>query len=548
MKDIDGKVFWPLSIIIVVISLYMFSDPQGATAITTAAFNFVVLKFDWLFLLVGASSFLFLGYVAFTKYGNIKLGDPNDKPEFSTFNWGGMLFTAGLGIGILFWGVNEWANFAISPPMGVEPNTPEALTWATSYNMFHWGPTAWALYTIPTIPIAYTFFIRKKPVIRMSEACRPLLGKYTDSLLGSVIDLLVLFGAIAGTVAALGIGTPLVAQAINYLTGIPVTMGLNIGIAIFWALIFSVSVYLGLTRGLAKLSSINVYLVIGVMAFILVLGPTFYIIDVTLNGVGNMFQNYVRMSTWTAPFIDSMFPQWWTVFYWAWWLAIGPFMGLWVTRISRGRTLKQVILGEITFGSAGCFMIHGILGGFSLFQDINGIVPVREIISSGVTYAGQIAVVETIASLPLGGIVLAVFTITGLIFMATTLDSVAYTCAMVCTKDLRGINMEPARWHRTFWAILCGLITVALVYLVGLGPLQSMCVTSALPLVFVFGLMVMAFMKCVKEDFGHMSAETISSGRYKLNNGKISEIVSPQMEAFQAYIASTASTKETEND
>ncbi|KUO50151.1 MAG: hypothetical protein APF76_06740 [Desulfitibacter sp. BRH_c19] len=545
MKEIDGKVFWPLTIVILTISLYMFLDPQGATTITSAAFNFVVVNFGWLFLVVGASSFLFLGYVAFTKYGNIKLGEPNDKPEFGTFSWGAMLFTAGLGVGILYWGINEWANFAINPPMGVEPGTPEAFTWATSYNMFHWGPTAWALYTIPTIPIAYAYYIRKKPVVRMSEACRPILGKYTDGPLGSIIDILVLFGAIAGTVAALGIGTPLVAEALHHLTGVPVTLGLNIGIAVFWAMIFTVSVYLGLAKGLSKLSSLNAYLVIGVMAFILVVGPTLFIIDTTLNGVGNMFQNYIRMSTWTAPFTDSMFPQWWTVFYWAWWLAIGPFMGIWVTRISKGRTLRQVVLGEVIFGSTGTFMIHGILGGFALFQDVNGIVPVREIIASGATYAGQIAVVETITSLPFGNIVLAVFTITGLIFMATTLDSVAYTCAMVSSKDLRGTNLEPARWHRTYWAIQCGLITVALVYLVGLGPLQSMCVTSALPLVFVFIIMAMAFMRSVKSDFGHMSAETISSGMYLLTDGKVTEVISPQIEGSQAY---TAATKEVENN
>lgn len=224
------------------------------------------------------------------------------------------------------------------------------------YGMFHWGPMAWALYSIPALPIAYAFHNRKIPFLRISQACRGVIGDRADGPLGKLIDVLFIFDLIGGTGTSLGLGTPIISESISSMTGIERTYLLDAFVVVVWTAIFATSVYLGLAKGIKRLSDINIYLGIFLLAFIFLLGPTIFILDSFTNSIGLLVNNYVRISLYSDPMDQTGFPQTWTVFYWAWWIAYAPFMGLFVARISRG--LRPVVSAAVTLRSSPVLKTH----------------------------------------------------------------------------------------------------------------------------------------------------------------------------------------------
>lgn len=505
-KLIDWPTFLGALVILLGVSLPLIFFPEAGAEVIGLANNFMTSNFGILYLLIGLFCFLFLIYVAFSKNGRIKLGNREDKKEFSTFSWAAMLFAAGIGSSILYWGMIEWAYYYQGPPFGATPKSNEAVEWASAYGIFHWGPIAWAIYTLPALPIAYFYYVRKKPVLKVSEAVRPVLGKLVDGPIGNIIDILFIFGLMGGAGTTLALGTPMIAEGVHDLTGIPVTLGLKAAIMILCTIIFAISAYSGLRRGIKVLSDISIWLTILLMAFVFIFGPTLFISETTFNSIGILADNFFRMATWLEPFRDfggfteTGFPESWTVFYWAWWVVYAPFVGLFVARISRGRTIKEMVLGTMIYGTFGCVLFFGILGNFGLYLQLTGAF---DVISFMNEYGAPAAIIEVLHQLPMSNIVVAAFSILAILFLATTFDSSSYILASVVQKQVTG---EPLRWNRLFWAFMLCLLPLVLMFIGDLETLQTASIVAGFPLIFIMFLLAWSFVKASNYDL-RMSRE-----------------------------------------
>lgn len=523
---IDKRIFWPALICVVTVVLLLGRFPDQSKEVLDKVLEFMKFNFGFIYLWFTVFCLALLLWFAYGRYGKLKFGDPEDQPEFSTLSWIGMLFCAGIGTSLMYWATIEWADYYNAPPFGIEPKSAEAAHWAAMYGLFHWGPFAWALYCVPALPIAYAFHNRKIPCLRVSAACRGVIGDHADGLLGKVIDILFILGLVGGTGTSLGLGTPILSETIGALFGIERTFGsefisgflgdkvpdtfcLDAIVIIIWTAMFATTVYLGLEKGIKRLADANVYLGFVLCAFVLVFGPTLFIIDTFTNSVGLLATNFVRMAFYTDPVGKSGFPQDWTVFYWAWWIAYAPFMGLFVAKISKGRTIREVVRANLVFGTLGCWMFFALFGNTALYCELNDVVPVTKVMEES---SKQAAIVAVVSALPMKWtplflkpavtiLILIMFLAMCFIYSATTLQASAYIIAAVASRDLKGGDGEPARWNRLFWALALGGMAIALMYLGGLPPLQTISLVVAFPLVFIILLSVWSLLRWLKEDF-----------------------------------------------
>lgn len=496
-SSIDPQIFWPALVVVLAICIPAAANPEAAGAFLNNILAFITGKFGWLYLIFGLGSVLFLLWLSLSKYGKIVLGDPKEGPEFSNFSWIAMLFCAGIGSSLIYWSVIEPIYYISGPPFGIEPGSLKAIEWASVYGPFHWGITPWAIYCLPAVPIAYSIYVRKQNHVRVSTASIGALGeKHASSFLGKAFDVFVMFGLIGGVATTMGLGTPMVSALISTILNIPESMTLNVVIVLIWTALFSASVYRGLTKGIKILSDINVYLALFLAAFVLLVGPTAFIFNNFTNALMLQFQNFIAMSLWTDPVAQGGFPQGWTVFYWAWWLAYAPFMGLFVARISKGRTIRQVILGEVVWGSLGCWLYFMVLGGYSVNLELAG-GQMSQLMGE---VGAPMAIAMILNSLPLSKIIVPLFVILQFIFLATTLDSSAWVLSSITTKELSG-DQEPARWNRLVWAFVLSGSAVTLMIIGGLQALQTSSIVASLPLIIILTVLVVGFMKHIREDY-----------------------------------------------
>ena len=503
---IDPALAIPTLIVTLVVALCIVISPERSSEVINAMLGYLTNQFGWLFELAGVGALLFCLWISFSKYGRIKLGGKDDKPAFSTMTWIAMLFCTGIGTTLFYWSIAEPLSYLSWPPSGVIPGMEvagdAAGEFAIAYGIFHWGPTAWALYIIPTIAIAYSVYVRKHSAFRFSLACEGVLGKQSNGILGKIIDILVLFGIFGAIMASIGTGVPLLAELISELTGWTNGFGLKVFIVIVWLCLFGTSVWLGLEKGIARLSNINLVISYGLLAIVLIAGPTMWLLNNTVNSVGLMFENFSRMSLWTDPITKRGFAQGWTTFYWAWWVAFGAVMGLFVAKISRGRTIRQVVLGELLAGTLGCWLYFFVFGGYTVHLEFSGALNVGEIFANS---GGNTAAVAVLKTLPVPGLILVLAILNGFIFSGTSYDSAAYTLAFSTLKVQEGRHEdqeEPARWWRLVWAAMLAFGALALMVVGGLSSIQIACVVTGLPLVFVFIIMTISFLKWAKKDFG----------------------------------------------
>ncbi|ASJ71257.1 BCCT family transporter [Granulosicoccus antarcticus] len=499
--SLDLRVFIPAMTVLVAVIAPLILFPESGPAMVNAAFSFATGQFGWLYMLAGFGAVVFLIGLAFSKYGNVRLGGPDDAPEFSYFSWIAMIFCGGIGIAIVNWAWVEPIYYFTGPPFGVEPKSPEAAEWALTYGQFHWGLTPWAIYCLPAIPIAYSMYVRRQPGVRLSEAARGVLGRYTDKWPGILLDSIVVFGVIGGVGTSLGLAIPLVSKLAGSLLGISPSLGLDLSILAIWTVIFGASVWFGLSKGIRILSDTNVILAILLLVFTAVIGPTLFMLNGWVQGFGQMLSNFVTMSTRTDPLAQSTFTQDWTIFYWAWWIAYAPMMGLFVARISRGRTIRELIVAELVWGSLGCWVFFAVWGGYALDLQISGALDVSAILSTEGIPATVLAILNT---MPMPQLVTVVFIVLCFIFLATTLDSAAYVLASVTSHKLSGYQ-EPKRWIRIMWALILAVVGIVLIQLGGLKPVQTSTIVVALPLIPVLVILTISLLRWLKEDFGEQS-------------------------------------------
>ncbi|QQE74957.1 BCCT family transporter [Brevibacillus composti] len=503
--QIDPWIFWPSLAVILIVTAYLGVNHQTIEPVLGELLTSITYKLDWAFQFLTAGIFAILIWLGFGRYGKIKLGGPGDQPEFSNFSWGAMLFCAGMGTSIMYWSMMEPIYYYAGPPFGIEPKSPEAAEWALTYGMFHWGLSAWALYALPTVTIAYSFFVRKQPSLKISTACSGVLGKHADGWLGKVIDILVIWSLVGGLGTSLGLGVPMISSVIGEVFGIEQGLFLSIIIIVIWTILYCASAYMGLYKGIQKLSDFNVYMALALVIFAFLVGPTLFILSNFTNSFGMMLQNFARMSFFTDPIEKGGFPQSWTVFYWAWFAATSPFMGLFVARISRGRTIRELIGGILLWGSLGGWLYFAVFGSYALHLEMNSILPVSDILND---QGGQAAVVAILKSLPLSYIVLPFFLVLGFIFLATSLDSATYILSAIATKELKG-REEPARWHRLLWGVVQAVLAVSLLLIGGLQVVQTSTVIVSVPVIIMYVLLAMSLIKWLKKDQAHLVSESL---------------------------------------
>jgi len=495
---IDPKIFWPSLIVILALTVPLMINPAGGEKIVRIVLKFFLNYFGSGFLWFGLACFGILIWLAFGRYGNVKLGTLDDKIEFSNFSYVSMLFCAGFGIGAMVWGFIENAYYFKSPPFGLVAGSYAAGEYGIAYTLFHRGFAAWAIYCLPAIPIAYSVYVRKMPFLRLSAACEGLIGDKSKGWVGKLIDILAVFGVVGGVGTSLGLGVPLVSACFSEIFGIPDDMFLKIIVLVLWTALFAASVYRGLKKGIKMLSNINMYLGIAFVVFILLAGPTLFTIKSFTNSCSIYFSDFFRMHLWMNPNKVGGFSESWTAFYWAWWIAYAPMMGLFVARISKGRTIRNVIISELVWGLLGGWFLYAVLASYGSYLNINGILDISAMLKA----SGQPTTIITILqTLPLSGLVMIVFTILCFVFLATTLDSSAFILASVCSQDIKGTE-EPSLWHRMFWAFMLSVVAIALMLVGGLKPLQLSSVIVAVPLMVVLGMMFWSLLKWLKQDFG----------------------------------------------
>ena len=500
---VDNQVFVPALLAVLVCALPLIFFKDTAAAYAEAGMAFITTKLGWLYLLLGIAVLGFSSWLAFGRYGHVKLGEADEAPEYSTPHWVAMMFTTGIGASLIAWGFAEPIYYLQTPPFGIEPRSSQAIEFAHMYPMFHWGIIPWVIYAIPAIPIAYVLYVKREPLLRVSSACEGALPKKHRNLIKGLIDLLVIIGLIGATTTSLGFGVPLLAAFVSELLGVENSNIVKIGVLAFWTVMFGASVYRGLKKGIKVLADINMVMAGIAMVFILVAGPTLLILNLSVNSLGLIADNFAKAALWTDPIDKSGFPEAWTMFYWAWWLAYAGLVGLFFARISRGRTIRQVIVGVVCWGTLGTWLFLAIAGGYSLNLEINDLMPLSKILASDGMY---VMVAQIIAAMPLGKFTLLVFTILGLIFYATTIDSAAYVMASVCAKDLHS-DQEPKRSSRVIWAVLIALMTLGVIATGSLDAVKSAVVLSSVPLIPILVLMCISVVIWLRRDFGHFAGE-----------------------------------------
>ncbi len=501
IKLIDKTTFLgAVGLLLVTVTPLLIWPEQGAVWVLSAK-NLLTDKLGFLYLMFGLGAVFFVTYVVCSSIGHIKLGDPDEMPEFSTLSWAAMLFCGGIGASILYWGTIEWAYYYQNPPFQIRAGSEAAIRWAATYGIFHWGPVAWAIYIIPALPISYFFYVRKQPVLKVSTALLPVLGEARcNSLLGKVIDILFIFGLLGGGATSLGLAAPMINEGISHLFGIPTSTGSQIMVLLVCTALFAYSAYAGLEKGIKVLSNINFWGAIALLLFILVAGPTIFMLETGLDALGRMMSNFFTMATWAEPFggystfEDTHFPQNWTIFYWAWWLVYAPTMGLFITRISRGRTVRQMVVGSIFFGSLGCFLFFMTLGNFGLSLQLSGTLDVVAVLNA----EGPTKAIYTILDhLPFSHVVIFMFTILSVIFTATTFDSISYILAAVVQNN---VAEEPLRWNRLFWAFALSIMPMALLFMGGLATLQTAAIVGGIPLLLIAVMLMISAVRAASID------------------------------------------------
>lgn len=472
---------------------------ETANEVIPAIMNRITNDLDWCFELVAFGCVVFSLWLIFGKYGKVRLGGEEAKPEFSTFSWIAMIFCAGVGAGIIYWACIESILYISNPPFGITPQSSEARKWALTYTCFHWSITPWAIYAIPAVTFAYKFFNRNCGGLRASYACSGALGKKSEGIVGNIIDIFVIIGLLGGLATSLGFVFPMLSGLVAEHLGISDTILLQMYVGFFFTCVVGYSCIRGLYSGIAKLSNLNMVLFILMILFILLSGPTLWMISFFTESVGNMLQNFIHMSFYVDSVSNDGFAQFWTVFYWAWQISWSVYIGLFAARISKGRTIRFFVVSIIFVAGGGTAAICAVLGSytqhviFDLGIDLIGIAQ----------SAGNIKAIYTmLLTLPFAKGFIPIFVMILLIAQATGIDSAAYTLSNISCKKVGGEG-EPPLWIRVFWVLAIFFSAVVLILVGGMEAVKISSVLTSVPLLVLMLIFILSLSHWLKEDFNN---------------------------------------------
>lgn len=482
-------------ILIMGLAIYLFIFPEQANGVISQVRFFFGDTVGIYYLIIGIGVLLISIFLSFSKYGDIVLGEPNEKPKYSFFTWGSMMFTCGLAADILFYSFAEWVMYATNPHIAEMGSIEE---WAGVFPLFHWSFIPWAFYLVLAVVFGFMLHVRKRNRQRYSEACRPVIGKHADGLLGRVIDLFALFALLAGTATTFSVATPLMASIIVKLFGISLSRtAVTIIILLVTCAVYTYAVLHGF-KGISFLAKLCIYLFFGLLFIVLLIGGQGrFIIENGFQSLGKMFQHFIELSTYTDPSRTSNFPQDWTIYYWAYWMVWCIAAPFFIGNISRGRTIRQTILGGYVFGVGSTIVSFVVLGNYSLgLQTSRAADFIAMYNESGDLYQLILNIIDTI---PAGNLILLWTLLCMIAFYATSFDSIAYTAACYSYKKIEE-NEKPHTMITLLWCLLLIVLPIALVFSESsMNNIQSVSIISAFPIGIIMILMIWSFIKDAKK-------------------------------------------------
>ncbi|MBU0602881.1 MAG: BCCT family transporter [Gammaproteobacteria bacterium] len=477
--------------VIAIVVLWGVLAPASLGATFDVALAVITKNFGWFYLWVVLALVVLALLLAISRYGDLKLGGEDDKPEFSLGAWFAMLFAAGMGIGLVFWGVAEPISHFGAPPPGITPGTPEAANTAMRYAFFHWGLHPWAVYSVVALAIAF-FQFRRNGAALVSVATEALPWRPVQRM-STLFNVLAIIATAFGVAASLGIGALQINSGLNAVFGLPVSTASQLGIIAVTTTLFLTSALTGVERGIKWLSSINMIVAICLALAVFILGPTVAIVDTFTNTLGSYLSEFVRMSLRMTPFRDSSWVSGWTVFYWAWWVSWSPFVGLFIARVSRGRTIREFVIGTMLAPTLATFVWFSVFGGTALHMEIWDKVPIAEAVKADVATA-MFAMFDV---MPFGSVMSVVATLLVLVFFVTSGDSATLVLGMMSS----GGNPNPSSRIKLLWGLLVAGIAASLLLAGGIKAVQTATIVFALPFTIVILLMAISLFRAVRADW-----------------------------------------------
>ena len=491
--DINVPVFVVsgITILVFIIGALLFQDRAAATLSATRVW--ITTQFDWLFLSTGNICILSCLFLIFSPMGKVRIGGRDAVPDYSRLTWFAMIFAAGIAIGLLFYGVLEPMYYFQNPPLGVDPSNTAALEAVSiSAATFHWGFSAWAFYATAGLGLAFFCFNRGLP-LTIRSVFHPIFGDSVWGWNGHVIDVLAIFATLFGLATSLGLGAQQAIGGLNYLFGIPAG---NLTYVVFIVVVTcfaTISVLTGIDVGIKRLSQFNIVLAVLLLLFVLVIGPTGYIFKSLVAGGADYIAKLVSFSNWIGR-EDKDFLHGWTTFYWAWWISWTPFVGMFVARISRGRTVREFLICVLIIPTLCCLLWMSVFGGTAIYQFVaEGYTGVTEIITA---WKPELALYKMLEGLPLTSLLSFVSVVLLIIFFITSSDSASLVVDMISA----GGKLEPPAAQRVFWCTLEGLVAIALLLGGGLKSLQAASLIAGLPFSILIIIMVVSIWKGLRHE------------------------------------------------
>ena len=494
---VNKPVFITSSILIVGFIIFGSLFSETAAALFSFLQDFIAEKFRWLFIILFNVALVFCIYLAASRYGDIRLGKQTERPQYSLFSWIAMLFSAGIGIGLVYWGTAEPLYHFMAPPIG-EGQTVESAKQAMNLSFLHWGLHAWAIYTVVALSLAYFHFRRGLP-LSIRSTLYPILGQKIYGKWGHTVDILAVFGTMFGVVTSLGLGVMQINSGLEGLFGIPNTLTVQFIIIAFVTSLACGSLMLGLDKGIKRLSDINMGLTGILLAFMVILGPTLFIFDSFIENIGNYLANIVTLSTWSEAYSGTDWQSAWTIFYWAWWVSWSPFVGVFIARISRGRTIREFVFGVLLIPMTILFFWFTAFGGVAIQMELLAAIS-PDLVSPGLVAAVQAdtgsAIFKLVEYYPFTKPITLLIVVMIVLWFVTSSDSASFVIDMLTA----GGDTNPPKIQRLFWAIMQGVIAAILLAAGGLGALQAAAIVAGLPFALVIFVMMYALLRGMSRD------------------------------------------------
>lgn len=488
------SVLYVSALLVALFVLWGFFSPRSLNRAAGDALDWMINNFGWFYMLITTFFVLFIIVLAISPFGKIRLGKQDDKPEFSWFSWVGMLFAAGIGVGFVFWGVAEPVLHYSNPPVGFEPETTESAIAGLRYGVFHWALHPWAIFSIVGLTLAYVQFRLNRPAL-ISSAFYPLLGNRINGWTGKAIDILAVLATCTGVATTFGFSALQLSGGLSHLTPIPNNIWTQIIVISIVTICFIVSSSTGLDKGIKILSNINIVVAGILLLFVLAIGPTIFILENLVTTLGGYITNFLPMSLTLTPYSNSGWLGANTIFFWAWHISWAPFMGLFIARISRGRTIREFIVGVLIAPSLVALLWFTTFGATALNIEIYGVGGISALVGDEV----ELALFAMLSELPLGLITSIISMLLIFIFFVTSADSATYVLAAMTSKG----TLNPTLPIKLIWGFL--IAGTASVLLLsgggGLDALQTASIIAALPFAIIMMMMIISILILLKRDW-----------------------------------------------